>query len=388
MLTEQAAVAELPSASRYQFVGAESVRTPALIIHSDIVEANIRNTIRLLGGVPNRWRPHVKTAKLAMTMKLMMQYGVQQFKCATSLELLSLCECEAEDVLLAYQALGPNAGRVREIADRYTNVAISALIDDEADLHAWKGSRVGLFLDLNPGMDRTGIPLAGIETVIRLITSMEKSGIPFRGLHCYEGHLAGFELPERTRRAHAIYDQLLGLVDDLKNHGIAIPELVTTGTPALPCALSYAAWPSAAALCRVSPGTVVYCDTTSIAQLPADSGYCPAAVVLTRVVSRPSANLITCDAGHKTLSVDRGVPNCVVAGHPEARPLAPSEEHLPISILEGGSAPALGELLYLIPRHVCPTVNNFDHALIATDGHIMDIQKVTARGREIPLTSL
>jgi D-serine deaminase-like pyridoxal phosphate-dependent protein len=388
MLTEQAAVSELPSESRYQLVGAEAVLTPALIIYSDIVEANIRNTIRLLGGDANRWRPHVKTAKLAMTMKLMMQYGVKQFKCATSLELLSLCDSGAEDVLFAYQALGPNAVRVREIANRYTNVAISALLDDEQDLHAWKGSRVGLFLDMNSGMDRTGIPLAGIEKVIRLIASMEKCDIPFRGLHCYEGHLAGFELPERTRRSHAIYDQLLRLVDELSNHGIAVPELVTTGTPAFPCALTYAAWRGPAFLWRLSPGTVVYCDSSSIAQMPADYGYCPAAVVLTRVVSRPSANLITCDAGHKTLSVDRGVPNCVVAGHPEAQPLGPSEEHLPITILAGGSVPALGELLYLIPRHVCPTVNNFDHALIATDGRIMDIQRVTARGREIPLTGL
>ena len=386
MLTEQAVVSDLPTESTYQLANTEGVSTPALIIYSDIVEANIRNTIRLLGGDENRWRPHVKTAKLAMTMKLMMRQGVKQFKCATTLELLTLCDCGTEDVLLAYPALGPNAVRVREIANRYTNVAVSALIDDEEDLPAWKGSRVGLFLDLNSGMDRTGIPLDGIERVIRLIAAIEKYDIPFRGLHCYEGHLAGLDLPERIRRSHAIYDQLLGLADDLKNRGIAVPELVTSGTPTFPCALNHPAWSSSAYLWRVSPGTVVYCDSSSMAQLPPDSGYCPAAVVLTRVVSKPSANLVTCDAGHKSLSVDRGVPNCVVAGHPDAQPLGPSEEHLPINIVAGGSVPALGEILYLIPRHVCPTVNNFDHALIAADGRITDIQRVTARGREIPLT--
>ena len=387
MFSGQAAVSELPAESKYQF-DAEAVLTPALIIYSDIVESNIRNTIRLLGGDTNRWRPHVKTAKLAMTMKLMMQQGVKQFKCATSLELLSLCECGAEDVLLAYTALGPNAARVREIASRHPKVAISALIENAEDLRAWRGSRVGLFLDMNSGMDRTGMPLAGIEKVVRVITSIEECGIPFRGLHCYEGHLAGLELPERIGRAHAIYDQLLGLAKELKNRGIAVPELVTSGTPTFPCALQYPTWPSCGFLWRVSPGTVVYCDSSSLAQLPPDSGYSPAAVVLTRVISKPSANSITCDAGHKTLSVDRGVPNCVVSGHPEAQPLGPSEEHLPINIniLAGGSVPALGEVLYLIPRHVCPTVNNFDHALIATEGRIVDIQRVTARGREVPLT--
>jgi D-serine deaminase-like pyridoxal phosphate-dependent protein len=386
MFSGQAAVTELPAESKYQLVDAEAVLTPALIIYRDIVESNIRNTIRLLGGDTNHWRPHVKTAKLAMTMKLMMQQGVKQFKCATSLELLSLCECGAEDVLLAYTAVGPNAVRVREIANRYPNVAVSALIEDAKDLRAWKGSRVGLFLDMNSGMDRTGMPLTGGDEVIRLIVSMEKYDIPFRGLHCYEGHLAGLDLPERARRAHAIYDQLLGLAEDLKNRGFAVPELVTSGTPTFPCALSYARWPSCEFLWRVSPGTVVYCDSSSMAQMPPDNGYFPAAVVLTRVISKPSANSITCDAGHKTLSVDRGVPNCVVSGHPHALPLGPSEEHLPINILAGGSVPALGEVLYLIPRHICPTVNNFDHALIATEGRIMDIQRVTARGREIPLT--
>src|ERR1700736_6187546 len=284
MLTGQAVVSEFPAASRYQLLNAEAVLTPALIIYSDIVEANIRNTIRLLSGDTNRWRPHVKTAKLAMTMKLIMRAGVKQFKCATSLELVALCENGAEDVLLAYTALGANAARVCEIADRYPNVAVSALIDEEKNLDAWRGSRVGLFVDLNSGMDRTGMPLAGIEKIAGLIASLERSGIPFRGLHCYEGHLAGFELPERTKRAHAIYDQLFALVHELKNRGIAVPELVTTGTPAFLCALSHSGWSSRAFLWRLSPGTIFYCDAAAMAQMPPDTGYCPAAVVLTRVV--------------------------------------------------------------------------------------------------------
>jgi D-serine deaminase-like pyridoxal phosphate-dependent protein len=387
MFSEQAAVSELPGESKYQLVDAEAVLTPALIIYRDIVESNLRNTIRLLGGDTERWRPHVKTAKLAMTMKLMMKQGVKQFKCATSLELLTLCDSGVEDVLLAYTALGANAVRVRDIANRFPGVAVSALIDDAENLQEWKGSRVGLFVDMNSGMNRTGMPLAAIEEVIRLIALMEECGIPFRGLHCYEGHLAALDLPERTRRAHAIYDQLLGVAAELQNRGIAVPELVTSGTPTFPCALNYPTWPTCAFLWRVSPGTVVYCDSSSLAQLPPDNGYSPAVVVLTRVVSKPSATLITCDAGHKTLSLDRGAPNCVVSGHPDAQPLGPSEEHLPINVLRG-PVPKLGDVLYLIPRHVCPTVNNFDHALIVTEGRITDMQRVTARGREVPLRGL
>jgi D-serine deaminase-like pyridoxal phosphate-dependent protein len=66
-------------------------------------------------------------------------------------------------------------------------------------------------------------------------------------------------------------------------------------------------------------------------------------------------------------------------------PLQPSEEHLPFSVHPEASAPGLGEVLYLIPKHVCPTVNSFSHALIVRDGEITGVETVSARGREAPL---
>jgi hypothetical protein len=65
-------------------------------------------------------------------------------------------------------------------------------------------------------------------------------------------------------------------------------------------------------------------------------------------------------------------------------PLSPSEEHLPIEVTEGSSV-AVGESLFLLPRHICPTVNNFDSALLARDGRITMVEKISARGREGPL---
>jgi hypothetical protein len=65
-------------------------------------------------------------------------------------------------------------------------------------------------------------------------------------------------------------------------------------------------------------------------------------------------------------------------------PLSPSEEHLPLQLNES-RGPSLGEALYLLPRHVCPTVNNFDLALAVRGGKIDSVEKVTARGREAPL---
>jgi len=107
--------------------------------------------------------------------------------------------------------------------------------------------------------------------------------------------------------------------------------------------------------------------------------------VLTRVVSHPRADLITCDAGHKAVSADAGVPTCAVVGHSELTPLSPSEEHLPMAVAGEAARPQIGDLLYLLPRHVCPTVNNFDCALLVRDGRIEGVEQVSARGREAPL---
>jgi len=72
-------------------------------------------------------------------------------------------------------------------------------------------------------------------------------------------------------------------------------------------------------------------------------------------------------------------------GHPELTPLSPSEEHLPMAVAGETAGPQVGEALFLLPRHVCPTANNFDCALLVRDGQIESVEKVTARGREAPL---
>ncbi|HKY05966.1 MAG TPA: D-TA family PLP-dependent enzyme, partial [Blastocatellia bacterium] len=94
-----------------------------------------------------------------------------------------------------------------------------------------------------------------------------------------------------------------------------------------------------------------------------------------------------CDAGHKTVSADAGVPTCAVIGRDAMTPHKPSEEHLPIDVTGEGEGLSIGEIIYLVPRHVCPTVNNFDYAVIISGGRIAGVERVTARGREAPLVA-
>ena len=376
---------DFPWHDRYRVSDPDSVLTPALAVYPEAVASNIQSSLRLLGGNADRWRPHIKTAKLSFTLRMLLDRGIHHFKCATTLELLEACRGGAADILVAYPVMGGNAERVRDIRQQFPRVSISVLAEHEEQVRQWRGTDIGIFLDINPGMNRTGIEQGSRQRVIDLASAAKQAGLDFRGLHYYDGQFGDVAEPERTVAAHAGYDQLLELVRDLERADVRVPEVVTAGTPAFPCSLAYQPFQSRDFIHRISPGTIVYHDATSLAQLPTHYGYAPAALVMTRVVSQPHQGIVTCDAGHKAVSADAGIPTSVVVGHPELTPLSPSEEHLPLAVKEGSEALRIGEILYLLPRHVCPTVNNFDAALIVRNGRIESVEKVSARGHEGPL---
>ena len=365
--------------------GMETIRTPALVIDMDAVGDNISATLRLLGGKPDRWRPHLKTAKLALVMRAMVEWGVRQAKCSTTLELETACEAGFLDLLLAYPVTAPQADVVRRIAAKHPDVSVSVLVEDRKMLEHWRGSTVGIFIDLNSGMDRTGMLLDGYMDILDLARAITGAGLRYAGLHFYDGHASAFSADDAERRVHAGYDRLHDLVERLKTDGVVTPEVITAGTPAFPHALGYSRFAAAGVIHRNSPGTVVYNDCKSLSQLPAGAGYRPAALVLTTVVSQPGPARICSDAGHKSVSADAGIPTCAVLGHPELLPRHPSEEHLPMDVTGGVRVPSRGDKLWLLPAHVCPTVNNFDHAVIVKNGAVQGLERVTARGRHAPI---
>ncbi len=365
----------------YRIENDEEILTPALVIYPEIVEANILATLRMAGDDANRWRPHIKTVKAAEILKQMIDHSVVNFKCATTLELLTACQAGAADVLLAFPVVGANARRTLAIAADHPKTRVSVLIESAAQLEPWRNTQAGVFIDVNPGMNRTGIAQERASEIVEIART---AGSQFRGLHYYDGHMSSYNGVEREKRAHEGYGHLMEIVGALTAAGISIGEIVTSGTPAAPCAMSYADFCGQTFTHRISPGTLVFNDITSLGQFP-DWGFAPAAVVLSTVVSHPAEGHITCDAGHKSVSADSGVPTCAVIGHPELVPLKPSEEHLPMQVEFEGRTPAIGEKLYLLPRHVCPSVNNFDEALLAIKGRVQSVISITARGHENPL---
>ncbi len=356
--------------------------TPALAIYPEAIRQNVRATLKLVSGDASRWRPHLKTVKAAFALRIMVEEGVTQAKCATPLEFETACASGLRDVVVSMSLVGPAVQRVIAIAVANPAVKVSALVESAEHVVGWQGSGFHLFIDVNPGMDRTGVDQDDAAGAIALAKAIVNAGCTFAGLHYYDGHISDENRDERCARAHAGYRRLLALVEALNTAGLPVAEVITSGTMTFPCALAFKPFRNASFHHSISPGTVVYSDTASLSRLPQSYGYRPAAVVLSRVMSRPKPGVVTLDAGHKALSVDSGVPSGLLLETPDAIPLKPSEEHLPVELKQ---FLPLGTLLHLVPKHVCTTVNNFTHCIVVEGGKVTGVESVTARGRHAPL---
>lgn len=355
--------------------------SPAFVVYMDRVRENVRRMIAIVGGV-ERWRPHLKTTKIPEVWAELIAAGVRNFKCATTREARLLCELfdrvgvADADVLVAYPLVGPALNVLGQIATAHPRTRVSVLCE-ASELVASIPTSVSVFVDVNPGMHRTGIPLDERAAINAVATG---AGERFRGIHFYDGHLHQADPSERRAAIFACHDGLMALRADLIAAGHGVRELVTSGTPAFLDALAYPGFEGLEhSIHRVSPGTVVFYDLRSEQDNPS-LDLLPAACVLARVVSHPADGIVTCDAGSKSIAAESGDPVAFVLGHPGATPLTPNEEHLPIRW--DGERPARGATLLLIPQHVCPTTNLAEQALVV-DGGTVRLVAVSARAHDV-----
>ncbi len=358
--------------------------TPVLVIYMRWADANIAAMTQAVGGDPSRLRPHVKTAKLERVIRQFAAAGVYQCKCATTLEFETACAAGIRDVLVAYPMMGPNARRIEQLSARYPSVLVSTLVDHSEQIRAWHPS-VGMFVDVNSGMDRTGIDVERVDQALALARVISESGHRFRGLHYYDGHLGSVAFEERSSIATRGYERLAQLASAMEQAGIPVEEVITSGSFVFMFACDYPPLSRAGFVHRVSPGAAVYGDLNTMLLLPPSYGFHPAALVATRVVSHPRAGLLTCDAGLKAVAGFAGLPNCAVLGRPDLVPQRMSEEHLTLQAPAGAELPSIGSILYLTPRHAGLTVNNFDEAVVVMPDGTTIVDRISARGHESPV---
>src|SRR5436309_583381 len=146
----------------YALRDAGTVFSPALLFYKDLIRRNIDRAVEMAGG-PGRLRPHAKTHKTREVVRLEQAAGITKHKCATPAEAEMLASCGAADVLLAYNPVGPNCGRIARLIHTYPACRFSVLADHPAAVEALSqamaevGQGVDVLLDIDVGQHRTGI---------------------------------------------------------------------------------------------------------------------------------------------------------------------------------------------------------------------------------------
>jgi len=367
----------------YTLAVSDELDTPALIVFPDRVRDNIRNAITLVGD-PVRLRPHVKTHKSPQVTRLMLAEGIRQFKCATIAEAEMLALEGAPDVLLAYQPIGPKAARLATLIRTYPGTQFSCLIDNEsaaadmAALFAAAGLNVPVWLDLNVGMDRTGIA-PGREALKLFHTAVRLKGIAPEGLHAYDGHIRESDPLIRAQQCHAAFAGVLDLREAIAEEtGIEQIAIIAGGSPTFP--IHAKRGPDI----QCSPGTFVYWDKGYGDQFP-DQPFRPAALVVTRVISLRGETRLCLDLGHKSIGAENELAKRVgFLNGPELRPVGQSEEHLVVEAGKGHTF-RIGDVFYGVPYHVCPTIALYDRVFTVEEGRVTGEWRNIARDRKITI---
>lgn len=362
----------------YQFEGSEEIPSPALVIYRERVAKNIEHMISIAGG-PSRLRPHVKTYKLAEIVKMQMACGMDKFKCSTVAEAEMVAGCGAEDVLLAYQPVGPNVGRMARLAASYPAVRFGVLVDNEhsvrsiADACVATGVSQGLFIDLDVGMHRSGIPPgSGAVKLAELI--QELPSVEMGGLHVYDGHLGVSSVESRRKECRQAMKPVLRLLTEMRERRLQVPRVVAGGTPTFPIHAEDSDF-------ECSPGTCLLWDF-GYGDAFLDLPFLYAAGLLTRVVSLPAEGRVCLDLGHKAVAAEKPVPHVSFPKLPDAREVLQNEEHLVLETERAGEF-RIGDLLFGIPAHICPTCALYSEAIVVEGGRAVGRWRVVARERRL-----
>lgn len=363
-----------------QVIDEAEIASPALLVYPDRIEENLRRMVALAGGA-ERLRPHVKTHKLPQIIKLKLAHGIHKFKVATIAEAEMCATAGGLDVLVAYPMVGPNIGRFVQLIKTYPNTVFSCLADDASNIHdldtAAKQADVVLnvFLDLNVGMNRTGVePGPRADALFRQI-SLAENLCP-AGIHAYDGHLRGAVATKLVNEVTAAFAPVWKLRAELISAGFPVDKVIAAGTPTFPIHAQNRD-------VELSPGTTVLWDR-GISDECSGMEFLHAAVLLTRVISRPTHDHLCIDLGHKALASEMPPPRVNLFGLEDAKFVSHSEEHMVLETSRAHEFP-VGTVLYGITRHVCPTVALQSEVLVVRHGRVVDNWPIPARQRRITI---
>lgn len=348
--------------------------TPSVLVYPERIEENIRRMIAVAGSA-DRLRPHVKTHKLAEVLMLQVKHGILKFKCATLTEVEMVAANGGTDILLAYPLFGPGIPLFLDLHKRYPEVKFSVTVDslgaaEELGNQARReGMPLGVLVDLDTGMHRTGIQPAQAGTLIESI--QDHPLLSFQGLHIYDGHIHQTDVGARKKQCDRDFEPVKALIKELEGKGIQVEELACGGTPTFPIR----AQDPSRTLC---PGTPLLWDAGYAAGFP-DLDFLHAAVVAGRVISKPLQH-ICLDLGHKSIASEMPQPRLKFLNLDVGEVIVHSEEHLVVSA-ERSAERSPGELVFALPVHICPTMALHEQVYVVEAGRVTGTWKVVARSR-------
>jgi D-serine deaminase-like pyridoxal phosphate-dependent protein len=356
----------------------EGVASPALVLDGKVIARNAQRMAKYVAEHGLKLRPHTKTHKSQKLAKLQMELGAIGLTVAKSGEAEVMAK-EADEILVAYPALDAfRASRLASLAQKcQVLVAVDSLmaVESLATAAVQRGTEIGLLVDLDVGMHRTGLQSA--PQTLDLATTIEKTkGVRLRGLFCYPGHV--WNRPqEQDAPLKEVADKLEETLQLWRSKDFHA-DIVSGGST--PTAFqSHLVTPYT----EIRPGTYMFNDMNTVRGGFCDLQDCAASVLCT-VVSTSVKNQVVLDGGSKTFGMDRCIP-ALGSGHgylidyPEAKITALSEEHAQVDISQCASPPKLGERLRVIPNHICPCVNLQDR-LVWMENDEVNFINVDARG--------
>jgi D-threonine aldolase len=360
----------------YEVDNAANIDTPALLIYKQRLQQNIDTAISIIRD-PAKLRPHIKTNKSKDVCRMLMAAGIERFKCATIAEAELLGEVKAKDVLLAYQLVGPKVDRFLNLVRRYPVTRYSCLVDNMdaarelARISSEQGLKVSVWLDINTGMNRTGVMPESANALLDAILAIP--ALDVMGIHIYDGHITDTDFEKRKQRSDAGFAKTEPLRDRFKEKTGRAPSIVIGGSPTFRTHIKRDA--------ECSPGTFVFWDMGYSLLFP-DEGFVVAALVMTRIISIVNDTTVTTDLGYKAVASENPQPRVYFLNAPDSKVLSQSEEHLVIEIPDSKLYKP-GDILYGVPRHICPTVALYDEAFVIEDHHCVDRWEIVGRRRRI-----
>src|SRR6201996_8162109 len=344
--------------------------TPIAVIDMDRVERNIARgqTACDAAGVANR--PHIKTHKSPMLAKLQIAAGAKGITCQKLGEAEVMAEAGIDDILISYNLIGDEKMARLAALQAKANMTVAAdnsvVIAGLPQAAAISGRPLSVVVECDTGRKRAGVetPAEAIALAREIAAS---KGLLFAGFMLYPTETGWTE-------AQKFFDQALAGV---REHGLDANIVSTGGSPNLK---NLGKLKGAT---EHRPGTYIYNDRMQVAAGVADWDDCALNIYAT-VVSRAGPDRGILDAGSKTLTSDTGgglEGHGLILEHPEAKIARFAEEHGFLDLTRSNTRPNVGDVVRIVPNHVCVVVNMMDEVVMVRGEEIVGILPVAARGK-------